>query len=257
MVVGILNETNMDRSYQVYGSLEEVKRIRDFQRQGSSQNSGPYGEVIVMPGGRGVSSSPSRGREDTSDDYNFILIRTRDVGTTKELSKELREMGFNAWSMADSLDGIETFSRTVQTVLGGIGAITLLVAALGITTNTMVMSIYERTREIGIIKAIGASFFHVRSLFLMEASLIGFFGGIFGLGLSYGLSAVINKVGVNFMQGAIGGPIGGPAEASISLIPPWLAVFALIFSIFIGLVSGLYPANRAIKLSPIVAIRNE
>ncbi len=117
----------------------------------------------------------------------------------------------------------------------------------------MVMSIYERTREIGIIKVIGASFVDVRSIFLTEASLIGLIGGIAGLGLSYLASYIVNTVAAGYLQS---GMMGG-APGNISVIPVWLAAGALGFAIFIGLASGLYPANRAIKLSPIVAIRNE
>jgi len=181
------------------------------------------------------------------------MIRTKDVGQTKLVSTELRERGYNAWSMADSLEGIENTSRTLQAILGGIGGITLFVAALGIT-NTMVMSIYERTREIGIMKVIGASFSDVRSIFLMEAALIGLFGGILGLGLSYGASSIVNRISADYIQQGM--MMGGPAS-NISVIPLWLAVFAVVFSIFIGLAAGLYPASRAIRVSPIVAIRNE
>jgi len=259
-VVGILDETNMDRSWQVYGSIHDIKRMRDFMMQGansSKQMLGPMAkEVIISGGGVMVSTgraSGSRGnrREDRSNDYNSIMVRTKDVAQTKEISKELRERGYNAWSMADSLEGIENTSRTMQAILGGIGGITLFVAALGIT-NTMIMSIYERTREIGIMKVIGASFADIRSIFLMEAALIGLFGGILGLGLSYGASEIINRISADYIQRGMGGP-----ATDISVIPVWLAGFALVFSIFIGLAAGLYPASRAIRVSPMVAIRNE
>lgn len=258
LVVGILDEKNMDRAWQVYGSLEDVKRIREFMLQASKsgESASPsmdmmehmYKEVPVTPGRRGVKI------EDTRNDYNFILVRTKDVVQTKKVSAELRERGFNAYSMADALEGIEKTSKTIQAVLGGIGGITLFVAALGIT-NTMVMSIYERTREIGIIKVIGASFTDVRALFLTEASLIGFIGGILGLVLSYLASGIINKIAAGYMQSGM--MMGGGSPGNISVIPIWLAGFAVGFAIMIGLASGLYPANRAIKLSPIVAIRNE
>ena len=138
----------------------------------------------------------------------------------------------------------------IQAVLGGIGAITLLVAAIGII-NTMIMSIYERTREIGIMKVIGATFGDIRLLFLTEAGLIGLFGGILGLALSFGLSHLLNLFGADYM-----GSMTGLATAKLSVIPPWLVLFALIFSIMIGVLAGLYPANRAVKLSPIEAMRN-
>ncbi len=256
MVVGVLDEKNMDRSWQVFAALDDVKRIRDFMTQGSrggSTGASPPGMAMVIAKEMGVSASSRRG-EDTSNDYNYILVRTEDVAQTKKVSAELRDRGFNAYSMADSLEGIEQTSRTIQAVLGGIGGITLFVAAIGIT-NTMVMSIYERTREIGIIKVIGASFADVRAIFLAEASLIGFIGGIAGLGLSYLASYILNTIAAGYLQSGMG--MMGNTPGKISVIPVWLAAGALGFAIFIGLASGLYPANRAIKLSPIVAIRNE
>ncbi len=155
--------------------------------------------------------------------------------------------------MADNLEGIEEMSRTIQAVLGGIGGITLFVAAIGII-NTMIMSIYERTREIGVMKVIGATFGDIRLLFLTEAGLIGLAGGFVGLGLSYGLSFVVNKVAGNMMGGGMG--LGGGGNVAISLIPPWLGLFALVFSFSIGILAGIYPANRAVQISPIEAIRS-
>lgn len=253
MVVGILDETDMQNSWQVFGSIQDVKRIRDFINRGlkNSTSSDRTSDMVSVGGGRDTAFFSSR--EDTSDDYSFILVRTRDVEHTKKISADLKERGFYSYSIADDLEGIEKTSRITQAILGGIGAITLFVAAIGII-NTMVMSIYERTREIGIIKVIGASFFDVRSLFLTEASLIGFIGGVFGLAVSYAASGLINNIYLNAMQGMMG---SGIPINNISIIPPWLSVFAVCFSIFIGLVAGLYPANRAIKLDPITAIRNE
>lgn len=245
-VVGILSEENRDKSWQSYAPIGEIKRIKEFMNAGpQGGNQGGRGGVTV-PGGR------SRNNEGPDpNDYDFIWVRTNDVSITKELSKEIRDMGYQAWAMADNLEGIEEQAKVMQAILGGIGGITLLVAALGII-NTMIMSIYERTREIGIMKVIGASFFDIRLLFLTEAGLIGLFGGVIGLAFSYGASWVINHFGASYIGGGMMGQ-----EVTISLIPPWLAIFALIFSILIGVVAGIYPANRAVKLSPISAIRNE
>ena len=141
--------------------------------------------------------------------------------------------------------------QVFQLALGGIGAITLLVAAIGII-NTMTMSIYERTKEIAIMKVIGATFTDIRLLFLTEAGMIGLFGGLMGLIFSYTLSFVINQLSGDFM----GNYMGTGEALHLSVIPWWLALFAIGFSIMIGLLAGVYPANRAVKLSPIEAMRS-
>ena len=168
--------------------------------------------------------------------------------------KEIQEIGFQAYSDAEYMESMQKQSQTTQLVLGGIGAVSLFVAAIGIA-NTMMMSIYERTKEIGILKVLGCAMGNIRTLFLMEAAFIGFFGGMLGIGISYGISAVINKVAGNMYGDAY--MYGSNAQSSISYIPPWLALAALGFAVLIGIISGFLPALRAMKLSPLAAIRNE
>ena len=108
----------------------------------------------------------------------------------------------------------------------------------------MMMSIYERTKEIGIIKVLGCDLGNIRTMFLMEAGFIGFFGGLIGLILSFIISAVINLVAGEYYQG-------------ISYIPAWLVLVSMIFAVLVGMVAGFFPALRAMKLSPLAAIRNE
>ena len=226
-VIGILPKASNNDSYNAYAPLSVVQKIQKLMLTSEDK------------------------KQKKRDVYNQITIITEDVSYTKELCKTLQDSGYNASSVAESLDGIEQSSRVTQMVLGGIGGITLLVAAIGII-NTMVMSIYERTKEIAIMKVIGATFGDIRMLFLAEAGMIGFFGGLMGLGLSYGLSFLINQFSGDFM-----GDYMGTGEAlSISQIPWWLALFAILFSILIGLLAGVYPANRAVKLSPMEAMRN-
>jgi putative ABC transport system permease protein len=254
-VVGILSDKTMERAWEVYGPISEIKKMRDFMNQGRQEpdffNGRVMKETSVAEPVRGGTPGKQVKQE---EQYTYALVATRDVGHTRRISKEMRDMGYNAWSMADNLEGIEQAARRFQAILGGIGAITLLVAAIGIT-NTMVMSIYERTREIAIIKVIGASFNDIRWLFLTESSLIGLLGGAFGIGLSYLLSSVLNKYGAAFMNPG-GMPMGGAEAMQISYIPLWLVGFALLFSMGIGLLSGVYPANRAIRLDPITAMRH-
>lgn len=259
-VVGILEGEYTEHAYQAYAPIEEIKKMRKFMFSSSGSNTAGN-EMTVRMGSKGMSTravsrvSKNSGSRSDADNYNFILVRTGDVEDSKKVSKTLKDWGYNSWSMADQLEGIEKTSRTIQAILGGIGGITLLVAALGIT-NTMVMSIYERTREIGVMKVIGATFRDIHSLFLTEAALIGMIGGTIGLGLSYLVSYIINQISRGFMNQ--GGPPMSPEDVmNISVIPLWLAGFAIVFAILVGLMAGLYPANRAVRLSPVEAIRNE
>ena len=126
----------------------------------------------------------------------------------------------------------------------------MLVSAIGIA-NTMVMSIYERTREIGVMKVLGCLISDIKKLFLFEASMIGLIGGALGVGLSYLASYFMNKY-----SGAIGGALGvGSSGSKISVIPIWLVLLALGFAMLVGIISGYYPAKRATKIKAIEALR--
>jgi ABC-type antimicrobial peptide transport system permease subunit len=194
-------------------------------------------------------SSRRNGGSRTSTEYENALVKVDDINYVQEVNQKIKDMGFETYTLTDMLESMQKQYAGLMAVLGGIGGVSLFVAALGIT-NTMVMSIYERTREIGVIKVLGANIADIRRLFLFEAALIGFFGGIVGVILSYGVSYLMNKVGVNIL-----GYYGG--DSNMSVIPLWLSGFALLFSVLIGLISGYYPARRAMKLSALEAIRTE
>ena len=165
----------------------------------------------------------------------------------KDVQKSIQNLGLNASSNAEWIEQMQEQSRNIQLVLGGIGAVSLFVAAIGIA-NTMMMSIYERTKEIGIIKVLGCALQNIREMFLMEAGFIGFLGGVIGVALSYIISFIINFVASRQ---------GGDYYSSISYIPPWLVLLAVGFAILVGMAAGFFPAVRAMKLSPLAAIRNE
>lgn len=175
--------------------------------------------------------------------YNELYIRVDNMDNVQAVQQEIKNMGYEASSNAEWMEQMQTQMGTIQMVLGGIGAVSLFVAAIGIA-NTMMMSIYERTKEIGVIKVLGCDMGNIRTMFLMEAGFIGLFGGIIGLILSYGISVVINVVAKDYYQG-------------ISYIPLWLVLISLVFAVFVGMAAGFFPALRAMKLSPLAAIRNE
>ena len=143
-------------------------------------------------------------------------------------------------------------AATKRMALGGIGIVSFVVAAIGIA-NTMMMSIYERTKEIGVMKVIGAKLVDIKYLFLMEALLIGLIGGILGASISVGISILLNAIGEPIAR--ILGMMEG--SAAVSLVPPWLIGTGIGFSTLVGLVSGYFPARKAMKLSALSAIRTE
>lgn len=189
------------------------------------------------------------------ESYQNAVVKVEDMKDVEAVEEIIKGYGFETNSMESIRKPMEEQARSQQMILGGLGAISLLVAALGIT-NTMIMSIYERTREIGVMKVLGCLVSNIRTMFLMEAGTIGFTGGVIGVGISYIISFIINTLsaggGGNDYFGMMGGGIGGS-----SIIPWWLVVGALIFSTLVGLVSGFSPANRAVKISALTAIRQE
>ena len=140
----------------------------------------------------------------------------------------------------------------LQMVLGAIGSIAMMVSAINIA-NTMVMSIYERTKEIGVMKVLGCLVKDIKRQFLLEAGLIGLAGGVVGILISYILSYLINKYGAGIM-GAI---VGTGTEGKLSVIPFWLPFAAAAFGMLVGLLSGYFPARRATKIRAIEAMKTE
>lgn len=238
MVEGDINTWNQF-SYGVYCDIDALKatlksifRNKAIPGQPTQKNGKPYSEFC----------------------YEEVVVNVDKMENVEEVLTGIQEIGFEAYSDAEYIENMQQQSRTTQMVLGGIGAVSLFVAAIGIA-NTMMMSIYERTKEIGVLKVLGCAMGNIRTLFLMEAAFIGFIGGLVGILLSYGISYIINKVAGNAMGNYY--YYGGGGESSISYIPPWLALAALGFAVLIGIISGFLPALRAMKLSPLAAIRNE
>lgn len=191
--------------------------------------------------------------------YEQVKVKCTDLEQVAAVQAVIKdEMGFDCWSMESTRQSMQQTAQMIQMVLGGLAAISLFVAAIGIA-NTMVMSIIERTREIGIMKVIGAEVGNIRLMFLMESGMIGFLGGIVGVATSYGVSYLINTLsgGGGGGDSMLGGMFGMGGGTAISIIPPWLVGFALAFSILIGVIFGFLPANRAVKISALEAIKHD
>jgi putative ABC transport system permease protein len=179
-----------------------------------------------------------------------FYVRTRDVEDVTPVREAVEEMGFGVLAIVDQLDEIKQSFLIMDALLGAVGTIALFVAALGII-NTMVTSILERTREIGVMKAIGGSETDIRWIFFSEAATIGFLGGAFGLALGWAVTRVANAVANHYLR-----PQGVP-EVELFYMPVWLVLGAMAFSVGVSLLAGLYPASRAARVDPVQALRHD
>lgn len=209
--------------------LKQVFKKKAIPGQPTRKNGKPYNELF----------------------YSNIIIQVDDMENVLPLTQTLQDMGYNASSSAEWIQQEMDSMNTIQAVLGAIGAVAMIVAAISIT-NTMMMSIYERTKEIGVMKVLGCDIHNIQALFLMEAGFIGFIGGVVGVGFSYLLSFGINSLVASSEMGANMGVAG-----AICRIPLWLSPLAIVFAIVVGMVAGFIPSLRAMRLSPLAAIRNE
>jgi len=227
-------EDYSNNSFYVYMNIETLKKIlrkefknRTIPNQPVNKNGKPYKELF----------------------YSTVLVYADDMSNVTDIQKEIGSLGFDAYSNTEWIESQMKSLENIQTLLGCIGAVSLIVAAIGII-NTMMMSIYERTKEIGVMKVIGCRLKDIQFMFLTEAAFIGFIGGVVGVGLSFAIRPVVNNLfGSNEML------MMGGESANLVVLPPWLILLALIFSTIIGMIAGLLPSIRAVKLSPLEALR--
>ena len=200
--------------------------------------------------------------KEESKSYDQVYVKVDDLSNVTDVETAIHDMGFtNTYSMNQQREEMQKQVMNSQMIFGGIAAVSLLVAAINII-NTMTMAIYERTREIGVMKVLGCELGNIRTMFLLESSTIGFIGGLIGLGISLIASFVLNNLstlgqGLDLSGLMGGGYYMGGGGGTISIIPPWLMLAALVFATLVGLVAGILPANKAVKISALEAIRHE
>jgi putative ABC transport system permease protein len=182
--------------------------------------------------------------------YGSVHVRTEDMSDVGPVREAVEEMGFGVVAVVDELEEIKQAFLVMDALLGTVGTIALVVAALGII-NTMVTSILERTREIGIMKAIGGSEADIRWIFFAEAAAIGLAGGVFGLALGWTVTRIANAVANHYLRPQ------GVSEVDLFHMPLWLIAAAIGFSVAVSLLAGLYPAARAARVDPVTALRHD
>ncbi len=215
-------------------------------RSWTLQHRSPIGEVAVELARR----SGALG-EAENEGYDAAVIRVTDPVMLTSVRQRLGELGFGSFSIVDQLDQIRTVFLIIDSVLGLLGGISLLVASFGIA-NTMIMSILERTREIGIMKAIGAEDREIKLIFFVEAAVIGVVGGVLGVLLAWGIDALANRLAYRFILK----PQGASFIDFFSL-PPYLTIGAILFALVVSIIAALYPAARAARIDPVRALRHD
>lgn len=228
-VVGLTAETRSEYDWTVFMPIEDVQF---------------YNEWMM---GRRINRS--------IDGYQNVTVRAESPREVTAITDAIINMGYAAYAPQEMVEGINNYFTVLQVIFGGVGAIALIVAAIGIA-NTMAMAVLERTREIGLMKAIGATNRDVVSIFLGEAAGIGMVGGIGGALVGWLSGQVLNVVALAALS-AQAAETGAPPPSFAVVTPFWLPLFAIVFSILVGLLSGLYPALRAATLIPVVALKYE
>ena len=242
-----------DKETKVYTyDLTYYGRMKEDYNKGYETSQGAYMDIDDLKQIRNdyYKANNMKLPEDTG--YQNAKVKVTDISKVSEVQKAIEDMGFSTWSLDSIREPMEEQAKQQQLILGGLGAISLFVAALGIA-NTMIMSIYERTREIGVMKVLGCFVGNIRTIFLMEAGAIGFMGGVIGIILSYMISFAMNTFGFSMS----GSDMSSYYGTDVSIIPPWLVALGQIFATCIGLISGFYPANRAVKISALEAIKTD
>ena len=206
-----------------------------------------YAESLnaMQPGDLSNVMRPGQGRT-----YTALVVRVEKSKYVQQVEDEIKKQGFNTFSILDASKGITKFFRFLDLFLGIFGSLALAVASLGIV-NTLVMAILERRREIGIMKALGASDGDVKKIFFVEAGSMGALGGALGVALGWMMGRVINLGANLYLERQ------SIHSENFWYVPMWLAVGGIAFAVVVSLFAGLYPASRAARLDPVQALRHE
>lgn len=232
-VSGVLYGKEEDYSMQsqsVFCDLEILKRYLKYNAnyavygQPTDENGNTYSEWV----------------------YTSAVVTVNDIEDVDFVVKKLQDMGFQISNDKEYLESAKREIKIIQVLLGGIGTIALVVAVIGIS-NTMTTSVYDRVNEIGVLKVIGCDLDELLIMFLFESGVLGFVGGVLGVGLSFGIKGIINKAAI--------GLLGFAKGTALAVIPLWLIFVSIGVSTLLGILAGYFPARWASRLNPLTAVR--
>lgn len=260
-IVGIIKNGTIDNG-QSYINIAWARKLAvqvSWQWQDSKQKNEP--QCVPDPktgkqnctGGDPFPATMTLVKEDSfpKNGYNAVILKVDDQANITPVAEAVTKLGYGANTAKAMLDQINKMLYLIGLVLALVGGISLFVASIGII-NTMIMATFERTREIGVMRACGATRGTIRKLFTFEAGLLGFWGGVFGIAISFGLGQIAHLIVNKF-----GASLGNIPVEKIGSFPWWLIVAVLVFTSALGMIAGLYPAIRASRMDPVDALRYE
>jgi ABC-type antimicrobial peptide transport system permease subunit len=247
-IVGVLKETKGGQQGGIRGLMANANVFVPLKaaRSWTMEYRNPMTEVALE-----LARSQGRIEKEQAEGFISATVRVTDPVALTAVRSRLTELGFQSFSIMDQMEQLRTVFLIINATLGLLGGISLLVASFGIA-NTMIMSILERTREIGIMKAIGAEDKEIRLIFFVEAAVIGFVGGVIGVLTAWGIDGVSNRLAYRYIL--------KPQNASyvdFFYIPAYLWLGAIAFAVLVSIIAALYPASRAARIDPVKALRHD
>ena len=239
-VTGLCSTLNYTFSTSGFLDRERLEEWIEANPSAAAQQQRSASSTSSSSGSSAESDREKAAEKAKGKTYDTVWVKVQDVGKVQEVAQTIRDAGFSTYSLNDMLETVRTQSRQIQGMLGAIGLIAMIVSGIGIA-NTMMMSINERTREVGVLKVLGTDLKDIAMMFLTEALLVGILGGIGGLLLSFIMARLI--------------PVLFQTMQVKSIIPLWLAAGGVLFAGVVALLSALAPALNAMRISPNEAIR--
>lgn len=245
-IVGVLAEEAGGNRFRGLAAPANIYLPLDAARRWKDEHPDPLSRVAL-------SLARKRGAVGGGENVSFTtaVVRVSDPVQLNEVRTRLSQMGFGSFSFVDEFKQIRSIFLIINSALALLGGISLLVASLGIA-NTMLMSTIERTREIGIMKAIGAEEREIKQIFFVEASVIGLVGGVLGALLAWGVDELANRLAYRFILQP-----QGVDYLEFFWLPPYLWLGALALALLVSVLAALYPASRAARVDPVTALRHD